>query len=436
MNCWITLGIEEYSDKKAIKMAYAKLLKITKPDDDPQGFKELHAAYKEALELVSEYKESSAPQWFTPSEKNKEPISFDDSSFLDVVSQDVALQDNLSQDKNQEGDSFGNESNGGNEPEQPYSTPSSAETNTDQISVDSNQVLEELEAVYGTSKPEKIDAQFENEDEQDYPEVEHFHGAEAQEKLEKDWEYLEAQTKLIINTKATKSTISDWQFLEEIPSMVDLEFRSQASDLVFEIVSEINEISLQEKVLLVKSPILNYLNNLFHWESKWKHYEELYGEQVDAVFPYLTETNPQNTEASSQSKDLHYYRRGAAYLIDMGLVFAFSKALHFSLPFLLGNNFMGVLLTVATIYGLIIIPLLEVAPNIQASIGKNTLGLKVVNEAGLRITWYQSFWRAIATGFCVGAFKIVVWINFFLIYKKGILLQDLMSKSYVVKVRK
>jgi len=424
MNCWIILGIEEYSDKKAIKMAYAKLLKITKPDDDPQGFKELHAAYKEALELVSEYKENSAPQWFTPPEKGQNPISFDDSSFQEVSSQN---------DNSEEG-SFGNENNGGNEPEQPYITPPNAETHDDQISVDSNQVLEELEAVYGTPKPEIKDAQFANNNEPDYDDAEDFLGVEAQAKLEKDWEYLETKTKLIINTKATKSTISDWQFLEEIPSMVDLEFRSQASDLVFEIVSEINEISLEKKVLLVKEPILNYLNKFFMWDKKWKHYEEIYGYQVDAVFPYLTDTSSQNLEGNKQSKDLHYYRRGAAYLLDMGVVYLFYviQKLILSLP---DKDNMIALVVIGLIYGFIFIPLFE-ASSIQASLGKQVLGLKVVNAAGLRMTWYQSLWRSIVTSVCVGFLQFVVWINIFLSYKKGILLQDLMSKSYVVKVRK
>jgi len=430
MNCWLTLGIEEYSDTKAIKMAYAKLLKITKPDDDPQGFKELHAAYKEALELVSEYKESAAPQWFTPPEKSKTSISFDDDSFQEIISQD---------DKQAEG-KLSNENNENNELEQPYSTPPDVEINSveahdDQIAVDSNQILEELEAVYGTPKPEIKDVQYANNDKQDYDEVEDFYGAEAQAKLEKDWQYLETQTKLIINTKAAKSTVSDWQFLEAIPSMVDLEFRSQASDLVFEIVSEINQISLEKKVLLVKTPILNYLNTLFHWESKWKHYEELYDEQVNAVFPYLTEeVSSQNKEINKQSKDLHYYRRGVAYFIDMSLVYVFYIVQKYILAMPDKHNF-TIIIGIAALYGLIIIPLLE-SSSIQASFGKQALGLKVVNEAGLRMPWYQSFWRTIITSACVGFWKIAVWINLLLSYKKGVLLQDLMSKSYVVKVRK
>lgn len=88
MNCWITLGIEEYSDKKAIKIAYAKLLKVTKPDDDPQGFKELHAAYKEAVNTVSANKEISSPQSFVA--PNKEQKSRDINRLVEQFNVDLS----------------------------------------------------------------------------------------------------------------------------------------------------------------------------------------------------------------------------------------------------------------------------------------------------------------------------------------------------------
>ena len=48
---WSVLDISEDSDARAIKRAYAKKLKVTRPDDDPQAFQELHDSYKWALEL-------------------------------------------------------------------------------------------------------------------------------------------------------------------------------------------------------------------------------------------------------------------------------------------------------------------------------------------------------------------------------------------------
>lgn len=59
MSCWDILGIDSSADKKKIKIAYSKLLKTCRPDDDPEGFQRLHSAYKLAL---SEANSSHTPQ--------------------------------------------------------------------------------------------------------------------------------------------------------------------------------------------------------------------------------------------------------------------------------------------------------------------------------------------------------------------------------------
>lgn len=46
------LGLAPDADERAIKRAYAQRLRITRPEDDPQGFQQLHAAYQAALEHV------------------------------------------------------------------------------------------------------------------------------------------------------------------------------------------------------------------------------------------------------------------------------------------------------------------------------------------------------------------------------------------------
>ncbi|MEA9566756.1 hypothetical protein [Xanthomonas sp. WHRI 8932A] len=43
------LGLAEDVDERAIKRAYAARLKVTRPDEDPQGFQQLHEAYQAAL---------------------------------------------------------------------------------------------------------------------------------------------------------------------------------------------------------------------------------------------------------------------------------------------------------------------------------------------------------------------------------------------------
>ena len=46
---WAILGTEPTGDERTIKRAYAKRLKVTRPEDDPQAFQELRDAYEYAL---------------------------------------------------------------------------------------------------------------------------------------------------------------------------------------------------------------------------------------------------------------------------------------------------------------------------------------------------------------------------------------------------
>ena len=54
MNPWIVLGIKETGDKKKVKEKYMSLLSKFNPEDDPDGFKELRAAYELALKQIGE----------------------------------------------------------------------------------------------------------------------------------------------------------------------------------------------------------------------------------------------------------------------------------------------------------------------------------------------------------------------------------------------
>lgn len=61
MSVWSVLGIAATADEREIKRAYAKKLKLTRPDDDPAAFQALHDAYESALRTARYANESDAP---------------------------------------------------------------------------------------------------------------------------------------------------------------------------------------------------------------------------------------------------------------------------------------------------------------------------------------------------------------------------------------
>lgn len=82
MNIWHELEIAATTDLRSIKRAYSAKLKLTQPEDDPDGFQRLRAAYEQAL-ANAQYSQSSA----TPSK-----TLFTHSSDIEVSSRSTNQQ--------------------------------------------------------------------------------------------------------------------------------------------------------------------------------------------------------------------------------------------------------------------------------------------------------------------------------------------------------
>lgn len=83
MNCWEVLGIEPTSDKKEIKKAYARLLKQYHPEENPEEFKQIQAAYQQCLHPDQEVESVSYEQNVDIKQDIKtEPISMKEDEII------------------------------------------------------------------------------------------------------------------------------------------------------------------------------------------------------------------------------------------------------------------------------------------------------------------------------------------------------------------
>ena len=83
MNAWEILGIEPTSDKKEIKKAYARLLKQYNPEENPEKFKKIQAAYQQCLHSDQEIESVSYEQNIESKQDIKtQPISIKEDTII------------------------------------------------------------------------------------------------------------------------------------------------------------------------------------------------------------------------------------------------------------------------------------------------------------------------------------------------------------------
>lgn len=417
-DCWQVLGLEYGVDKKAIKSAYAKRLKKTRPDENPDGFKALHDAYQSALRIASsEYYQQDMEG--TDTETTPKPMWDDENLSFNP--------DYLATDQT-------------DEKKQPLAAPEREEVSE---SKETHHQLngERPEDIRNDTQDAVLSRRLSAETlEQEVIANEVVAQQHAQEEamyeaLQADWDCLFEKVQALIVSPKGGLKVDEWRFIEDVPSMLDLEFKGRAADQMFGIVAETNEISLRAKSLRIQPPVLNYLNAFFDWEGRWQTYAYRFDEtMLNAVFPYLSSAQNADAEHSNGPREVHYYKRLMAFLMDAGIVMGVIKfALLILAPMNLAEEYdTGVYIQALAFYFLLIVPVME-ASYTEASLGKMVFGLRVISKQGLKLPWYQSFWRSIISLACIAGFKIVVWLNIFFIHKYDALLQDLASRSYVVR---
>ncbi|WP_133492433.1 RDD family protein [Alcanivorax sp. 24] len=424
MGPWHVLGLEATGDTRAIKRAYARLLKSTRPDEHPRQFQALHAAYKRALSLAEQHARAAdaGPETATGEQAERKPVATAAETLppsperpewpASVVPDDPLVAPEESEPAFLD------------QPPPPARDPEPAWT--------AARELEEREP----EEDERLAASREHE-------------------------RLLIQCQALLDREGQPAAETEWRFLASNPWMLDSAFHHGLGDaLMARLVERSRQ---QEGTPPLDAATLGYLNSLFDWEGRRGLLAARFGDAaMERVLAPLDasssgdqallrglrggkETVPPARQANAEPKPETLYFTGmtlrmVALVIDLLVLAALLVMPIWVVSIMVADfngtggdirieSFMSFFLVLAVPAYLLMALVMEAGPR-QATPGKRMLGLRVTNREFQRLPFLHNLWRVIAF-VVVNALtsKVVILVNLFL---KGYLLHDRVSRSYVI----
>lgn len=283
MNPWKILEIKCTADVKSIKRAYAKKLKITKPDEKPKEFQILHQAYKNALDYAIQKKESQNEQ---QSDDFFEPI----------------LSINLSEDL-KESPVFG---------EEPTAVLISDNGNSDA----------KVDAIFN-SEHQEADGSRTNQLEI------------AQRCREEEYHRLIAEVENILNANLISSDEHQWGFLANTPYLLEDEFNWGLGKKVFQLFGEYSKKRVRRARgryynREIPLTVVNFCDTLFSWSNRAYFLEQEFGYELCRELFFKLEEDPQKCDPSQGIRGGILIRNYQSSLSPTGPKPSFSERFGFS----------------------------------------------------------------------------------------------------------
>lgn len=403
MDPWAILEIEPCDDARAIKRAYAKKLKQTRPDEKPQEFQQLHAAYKQALNGAGNSRRQQAPA------PQPQPVA-------EAVAETVTEAP-------------------------PLETAPSPETRAPETAAP--------EAITPPICDTAAEAQQRAAE------------AERQKRIDEYHQILAAVDQALENPMQV-SLERSWQFLAESRYMLEDEFNWNLGLGVFQRVARFNlEASKRQRngrhQTQVTPNILTYCDQLFDWSGgRPQLYREFGEELAGAIFNVLEEQESRadplqgvrggkqliREEENVTIEELEQYyfghllARAIALLLDIFLVYlllGFATSVVMMKVHGASETDAGFTALMVSLAGYLLFSWLADCSRWQATPGKYLMGYRVTNRQFQRLGHVQGLWRTICFTLTVPLLKIGWLVNCFL---GGNLLHDRMSRSYVINFRR
>ena len=396
MNPWRTLGIEPTTDQRAIKRAYAAKLKRTRPDENPQGFQQLHTAYRWA----ADYARSQAVE---PQPENR-PISGAATEVQPVHSQPEAQPQAVD--------------------EPPYAASESVES-VQSIPEDASH------------RDEVEDADVQDADRKQLEELLNTDPAAEQAFLQEEWYRLTEAADQATASIGNLNNQASWRFLENRQALFDLQLKYEYSLYLFSRIESLLRDGNSKP--MIQQEIFDHLDDLFRWrDSRDLLEEELGYDEVDRVFQSIKGSAPQHIKWTSPKFHkgelvyANYFVKLVATLFDWVILVFLARILaKVGLP-IIGTSEQNLIqdLIGAVVLYLLMTPIMESMP-LQGTLGKILFGIKVVNKRGRRLNILHATLRTLLFTLSTAGFKATVWVNLFI--NDGRLLHDRLSASMVVK---
>lgn len=290
MDIWQILEIEATPDTKAIKRAYAKKLKITRPDEDPQGFQDLHYAYKAALHRATYWEYDEDEDEDLDEENNNqtqtENVTASNEKSTDIVTPNVT-EEILDSKINEPSIEFFTELS--TEPSINTSLELSTESSGELSSKFPISTAETITETSTEKASEIFEVNPENSgDEKPVPEV-------PVNPLQIEGERLLGLTELFLAASdGSQNNPKNWQFVIESPYILEDHFNWRLGLELLQTIHQHNLNHVAKPQRIVGQDALSYLNNIFNWSENRQHILRALGDEcatwLDMIKDPVTES--------------------------------------------------------------------------------------------------------------------------------------------------
>lgn len=363
MDIWQILEIEPTSDTKSIKRAYAKKLKVTRPDEDPKGFQDLHWAYKTALQHAEWMSQHETDDQDNEKNHNHPEINSPAEEVLqeqNTVQQPVQHQsENLTLDHTI------------------YVSQPTTEIYQTEITESYLQIDNEIET--GELVTDQMEPSLDNIQQQEV----------VVNPYQQEGERLLGVTKLLLASNGEQAKADCWSFIIESPFILEDHFNWRLGLEVLQLIREHNLGHAAQLNKIVGQEVITYLDSIFNWNANRQQILRALGDEYQTWLDMIRDSQPLDEnwqdkirggrkltlaeEKSVEEAAIHTappFRRFMAWLIDTTFLFFIILLLKQDRPDLSP-------LLAATLFPFLYFVFFE-SSQLQGTIGKRIVGLKVV----------------------------------------------------------